>query len=177
MSNYLEPPSVPVRGWYTLPVSTDVVRAWRRAEARWLLGRADAADLSIAATALLSERSTASSPLARLASATTNDDPRDLGDAVAAVVDELGLQPLRRNEAARVLVDEVAERIVHRETPPEAGARDIWALSESMTEDRRPMEFVALASDWDEHPAERDSIRAGIMDAAQRLVSSVEADD
>jgi hypothetical protein len=145
------------------------VARWRLAEAEWVLGRKGVSELSDAAGGLLADGMTPSGSLATVASREPSMDPRDIRDAVNGVLDELNLPPLTRGEAARIVIEEVAARIVDGSVPPDVGARDIWVLADHLPPDDQPIDMIALASDWDEDPSAQEEIAQGIRQAASRI--------
>jgi hypothetical protein len=91
---------------------------------------------------------------------------RLLREIEAPTVDELG--------AALLISRYVAMDIVAGRVTPIEGAREIWrkvALSSPAAE---PLlrDFIGLASEWDDVPAQRPEYEADIREAAQRLIAA-----
>ena len=158
----------------TVPVALDpeVVTALRRSEARWRLGQASASELADRALALLQRDEPPSPALAELATSIGTGDPRDVRDLIEIVLLELGLPPLSREGATRIVISDIATQIIAGAVEPEAGAQEIWRMSAPLPINQRPNELIALSSDWERiNPEEQNEVRAEIIRAARDLLA------
>jgi hypothetical protein len=143
------------------------------AAARVSIGEQPTEDLPRLATdALLRE---VDSPSLRLLAGTPPRDVREAAELFRAALDGLGVPLPSEQDALWALVRHVAERIVAGRVDPYAGASWIWRHAYHRVDKEADLRvFVGLASELEDHPADRDRINAAIVETSRALLATRE---
>lgn len=103
----------------------------------------------------------------------------DTGPLFERVLQELGIQFLRREDSAETVARFYAQQILAGEFTPCEGARHIWReVANQYSHDdelwKRYSIFVGLASQWEDEPSGRVEYERRIREEAQRLLRSAD---
>ncbi len=111
---------------------------------------------------------TALRELAGMKSATRSNE----GKLVERALLELGMQPLRREEAARLLILSVCNQIVSGQIPPGKGAaRIVYDLRLTTSESQAFLRLEGLLSEWEDLPDKRSYFEEQIILAARGFLA------
>ncbi len=100
-------------------------------------------------------------------------DPRQVRAVFHAALDELGAPALDEEQARWEMARVWARAIVEGTVRPYEGARRIWWEAASPLElPDALVDFVALASEWEDAPAHRAAYEQDIVQAARQLLTS-----
>jgi len=112
------------------------------------------------------------SPLLAEVAGMDGGDARDVRDAFAAALNELGAPTLTEAEARWEMSRAWAHAAVEGTMTPYGAARRIWldAFNDLDSPDAL-MPFVGLASEWEDNPEHRAAYDADIVQAARDLLA------
>lgn len=119
------------------------------------------------------DRGCRSDAVAVLAGA-SGESRRSIDDLLAPVLREAGLEMPSEDEALKIIIDDVASKILANDVEPIDGARRIWAIAsergfeEPVWSQVRP--FVGLASEWEDHSEDRLHYESEIADEAKAMI-------
>jgi hypothetical protein len=100
----------------------------------------------------------------------------DIEDELPDLLRRVGWSRPTREEAIKTVADDIATQIVDGAVAATDGAHDLWQLA-NLTGFGGPIWtqlslFVGLASEWDDHKAQRPTLETAIVDAARQLLAS-----
>lgn len=112
------------------------------------------------------------SPALRVLAGTSLREVREARDLFIAALDELGIDAPDEQDALWLLTRDVLERISRESIGAYEGATWIWRhVYWRIKREGDLRVFVGLASEWDDHPAERKALERDIHAAAVSLLS------
>lgn len=112
------------------------------------------------------------SPALRALAGTSPREVRDARDLFIAALDELGIASPDEQDALWHVACDMLERISTRRIGAYEGAAWIWRhVYWRIKREGDLRVFVGLASEWDDHPAQREALERDIREAAVRLLS------
>lgn len=99
----------------------------------------------------------------------------DVDAHLAALADEIGLEPLTERIAGLVAAEQVARELTHGTVTPIEAARRIWRIAR-LAPSAEPWlrVFVGLASEWEDDPGNRASYEEEIRSEALHLAGWAE---
>lgn len=111
------------------------------------------------------------SPALRVLAGQPRGDVRDSADLFRVALDELGIDLPSPDSAQWLLARHTAGQIVAGRISPARGATELWLAYGKVRDSGDLRIFVGLASMLDDHPGDAEQIEAGIVIAAQELLS------
>jgi hypothetical protein len=105
-----------------------------------------------------------------LAASSTRLEP-DLLDNFKKALSELGVSFPSREQAGLLLARNIAERVLAGSIRPYEGAKAIWALYASFPKPKSLIQFVGLASEWEDHPSARIEIEKEIVEICRSFAT------
>ncbi len=97
-------------------------------------------------------------------------------DLLASALGDAGQDVPTEREAHWLILNDALERIVRREVDPGEGAYNVWwqvcQLGDSANGSADWHQFVTLASNYEDHPKQRDRIGLQIVVAARRRLAA-----
>ena len=112
------------------------------------------------------------SPSLRLLAGESHPTWAECGPLFRCALQELGITPLSRTEAAHVLLRHAAERILNASMSPYEGACEISDVARCFWGEelwQRLSIFIGLASEWQDDPDRRLIYEQGIREKAREL--------
>ena len=110
-------------------------------------------------------------PALRALAGTTRRDVREARDLFLQAIDELGWPTPSEDEALNTLAHHwSAEMVEGRLRPYDAASLIWWTSANRLGKPEHLLEFVALASEWQDHPDLRPELEVAMLSAALKLL-------